>query len=72
MNAKILFSLVCFVTCFIDIHCANLTTNNRPIIGVLSQEEWKNNHSDNSFIAVTYVKYLESAGARVVIQCYLT
>ena len=67
MNAKILFSLVCFVTCFIDIHCANLNTNNRPIIGVLSQEEWKNNQSTgNSYIAASYVKFLESAGARVV------
>ena len=65
MNAKILFSLVCFITCFIDIHCLN--TNTRPIIGVLSQEEWKNNQTTgNSYIAASYVKYLESAGARVV------
>ncbi len=37
--------------------------NVRPTIGVLSQE-YKDQH--HSYIAASYVKYLESAGARVV------
>jgi len=42
--------------------------NDRPIIGILSQTEWKDDlqkHGD-SYIAASYVKYIESAGARVV------
>jgi hypothetical protein len=38
--------------------------NIRPIIGVLSQEHGRDIHE--SYIAASYVKYLESAGARVV------
>ncbi|XP_059469922.1 gamma-glutamyl hydrolase-like [Neocloeon triangulifer] len=48
------------------------SSNNRPIIGVLSQElsrslenEW-GELNYTSFIAASYVKFLESAGARVV------
>ena len=37
---------------------------NRTLIAVLSQESVKNN--GQSYIAASYVKYLESAGARVV------
>ncbi|XP_071050371.1 gamma-glutamyl hydrolase B-like isoform X2 [Onthophagus taurus] len=41
-----------------------------PIIGILSQETFSVNHlfeeEYHSFIAASYVKYLESAGARVV------
>ncbi|XP_071446441.1 gamma-glutamyl hydrolase-like isoform X2 [Hetaerina americana] len=47
------------------------TPNNRPIIGVLSQEITnplvKNKYSNyTSYIAASYVKFLEGAGARVV------
>lgn len=42
-----------------------------PIIGILSQETYSVNHlfpgiQYQSFIAASYVKHLESAGARVV------
>ncbi|XP_058795648.1 uncharacterized protein LOC131666769 [Phymastichus coffea] len=45
--------------------------NNRPIIGILSQEiskRWTKVYRDtyDSYIAASYVKYIESAGARVV------
>ncbi|CAN9506030.1 unnamed protein product [Ophioblennius macclurei] len=41
-------------------------TNDRPIIGVLAQEVNRSNPNDRSYIAASYVKFLESAGARVV------
>ena len=37
--------------------------NNRPIFGVLLQESFNNK---SQYIAASYVKFLESAGARVV------
>ncbi|GAA6107997.1 zgc:171566 [Tachysurus ichikawai] len=42
--------------------------NYRPVIGVLSQENLESDHhaKGSSYIAASYVKYLESAGARVV------
>ncbi|XP_066527797.1 zgc:171566 [Hoplias malabaricus] len=42
--------------------------NHRPIIGVLAQEKLEDDpHAQgSSYIAASYVKYLESAGARVV------
>ncbi|XP_056095281.1 gamma-glutamyl hydrolase-like [Rhinichthys klamathensis goyatoka] len=42
--------------------------NNRPIIGILSQEKLEDDpHAQgSSYIAASYVKHLESAGARVV------
>jgi len=40
----------------------NYAINNRPIIGVISQELIPN----SSYIAASYVKWLEAAGARVV------
>ncbi|XP_047504184.1 gamma-glutamyl hydrolase A-like isoform X2 [Pieris napi] len=46
--------------------------NDRPIIGVLSQEQSKHLHSKfpdenyTSYIAASYVKHVEAAGARVV------
>jgi len=46
----------------ITVNCLNIAINNRPIIGVLSQDYEDGHHS---FISSTYVKYLESAGARV-------
>ncbi|KAJ9583236.1 hypothetical protein L9F63_022426 [Diploptera punctata] len=52
------------------IHC-EAVLNDRPIIGVLSQELTDmiaDNYGDNyvSYIAASYIKHLESAGARVV------
>lgn len=48
---------------------ARSALNNRPIIGILSQET--NNYGDlikgsRSYIAASYVKFIEGAGARVV------
>ena len=40
--------------------------NNRPIVAILSQEYFDLNST--SYIAASYVKYLESAGARIVSQ----
>ncbi|XP_074134866.1 gamma-glutamyl hydrolase isoform X2 [Sminthopsis crassicaudata] len=42
--------------------------NERPVIGILAQANHKKNlkHYGNYYIAASYVKYLESAGARVV------
>lgn len=46
--------------------------NNRPIIGILSQELSRSlieafpNGTYNSYISASYVKYIESAGAQVV------
>lgn len=40
--------------------------NDRPIIGVLAQEVFQPKPNQTSYIAASYVKFLESAGARVV------
>jgi len=40
--------------------------NNRPIIAVIAQRHPKDSNESHSYIAASYVKYLESAGARVV------
>ncbi|XP_017491329.1 PREDICTED: gamma-glutamyl hydrolase-like, partial [Rhagoletis zephyria] len=44
-------------------HCANCLVNNRPVLGVLLLE---NADKSGQFIGASYVKFLESAGARVV------
>ncbi|KAI2662278.1 Gamma-glutamyl hydrolase [Labeo rohita] len=43
-----------------------IKTNERPIIGVLAQDVYDPQPQKNSYIAASYVKFLESAGARVV------
>ncbi|KAF3836219.1 hypothetical protein F7725_028777 [Dissostichus mawsoni] len=40
--------------------------NDRPIIGVLAQEVYSQKPNQTAYIAASYVKFLESAGARVV------
>ncbi|XP_026791633.3 gamma-glutamyl hydrolase isoform X1 [Pangasianodon hypophthalmus] len=40
--------------------------NDSPVIGVLAQEVYSPSPGKNAYIAASYVKYLESAGARVV------
>ncbi|XP_051531684.1 gamma-glutamyl hydrolase isoform X2 [Myxocyprinus asiaticus] len=45
---------------------AQIKTNERPIIGVLAQEVFDPQPGKNAYIAASYVKFLESAGARVV------
>ncbi|CAJ1081660.1 gamma-glutamyl hydrolase [Xyrichtys novacula] len=46
--------------------CSSVTRNDRPIIGVLAQEVRSPKPNQNSYIAASYVKFLESAGSRVV------
>ena len=43
--------------------------NNRPILGALFQEQYDKSHQ---YLATSYVKFLEMAGARVVSRYTLT
>ncbi|XP_077057686.1 gamma-glutamyl hydrolase [Siphateles boraxobius] len=43
-----------------------IKTNDRPIIGVLAQDVLHATPQRNAYIAASYVKFLESAGARVI------
>ncbi|KAF2070281.1 hypothetical protein CYY_008400 [Polysphondylium violaceum] len=52
------------VTLFLLMALAVNAQNNRPIIGILSQPSYSSQGSQ--YIAASYVKYIESAGARVV------
>ncbi|KAI4887782.1 hypothetical protein NFI96_028305 [Prochilodus magdalenae] len=45
---------------------AGFETNDSPMIGVLAQEVYQPTPGKNAYIAASYVKYLESGGARVV------
>ncbi|XP_017567937.1 gamma-glutamyl hydrolase [Pygocentrus nattereri] len=45
---------------------AGVKRNDSPVIGVLAQEVSAPTPGKNAYIAASYVKYLESAGARVV------
>ncbi|CAG2165230.1 unnamed protein product [Oppiella nova] len=38
----------------------------RPLVGILAQEYWHTGSVNQSYIAASYVKFVESAGARVV------
>ncbi|KAG7330047.1 hypothetical protein KOW79_006269 [Hemibagrus wyckioides] len=65
--------LICltFVSLFFQIISFAVVTeghqiNDFPIIGVLAQEVYSPKPGENAYIAASYVKYLESAGARVV------
>ncbi|XP_041924364.1 gamma-glutamyl hydrolase-like isoform X4 [Alosa sapidissima] len=66
------FSLALFCTIVCELSAApvqRITTDKRndwPIIGVLAQEVYKPQPKQNSYIAASYVKFLEAAGARVV------
>lgn len=46
--------------------CSSAKTNDRPIIGVLAQDLRSPKPNQIAYIAASYVKFLESAGARVV------
>ncbi|XP_029001713.1 gamma-glutamyl hydrolase isoform X2 [Betta splendens] len=46
--------------------CSSDQRNYRPIIGVLAQEVYSPKPNQTAYIAASYVKFLESAGARVV------
>lgn len=61
--------IVAFFFCF-SAHVLSIELNNEPIVGVLSQEIPPHYlpffPAHTSFIATSYVKATESAGARVV------
>ncbi|GAB6030952.1 hypothetical protein CHUAL_007776 [Chamberlinius hualienensis] len=70
------YSLIIFIS-FVCVGCLNSTairrwrsySNNRPIIGILAQESNlnpSNNSNATYYIAASYVKFVESGGARVV------
>ncbi|XP_017269574.1 gamma-glutamyl hydrolase [Kryptolebias marmoratus] len=46
--------------------CSSAARNDEPIIGVLTQEVFSPKPNQSAYIAASYVKFLESAGARVV------
>lgn len=82
MNLQNLFSLLiiqfsllsCSVSCKSNVHIVNRidepALNDRPIVGVLAQEissHLSQYFEDaNSYIAASYVKFVEGGGARVV------
>ena len=52
-----------------SVHASNSKPNNRPLIGILTQAGLEDDTfvpKDGSYIAASYVKFVESAGARVV------
>uniref|UniRef100_A0A3P8YK36 folate gamma-glutamyl hydrolase n=1 Tax=Esox lucius TaxID=8010 RepID=A0A3P8YK36_ESOLU len=63
MNTCVL--LVCFAFSSLA-SCTALKRNEKPIIGVLAQEVRTPQPQKASYIAASYVKFLEAAGARVV------
>ncbi|KAK1173881.1 gamma-glutamyl hydrolase isoform X1 [Acipenser oxyrinchus oxyrinchus] len=63
MNPLRCATLLVFCNTVLILVCNADERNDRPIIGVLAQEYQS---SGNSYIAASYVKFLESAGARVV------
>ena len=56
-----------FITFFFSL--TNSVYNDRPIIGILAMPKkstYKDLHFKKNYIAASYVKYIESMGARVV------
>uniref|UniRef100_A0A3Q1GCL2 folate gamma-glutamyl hydrolase n=1 Tax=Acanthochromis polyacanthus TaxID=80966 RepID=A0A3Q1GCL2_9TELE len=63
---RIMFLLcLCLSFSFIPFS-SSVQRNDRPIIGVLAQEVFLPKPNQTSYIAASYVKFLEAAGARVV------
>jgi len=67
--------LVLILLCLVNISCRALqaeitrwdsATNERPIIGILAQEYWDTDDPDDSYIAASYVKFVEAGGVQVV------
>ncbi|KAM9713210.1 gamma-glutamyl hydrolase [Menidia menidia] len=46
--------------------CVSADRNDRPVIGVLAQEVYEPKPNQSAYIAASYVKFVEAAGARVV------
>lgn len=63
-----MWSLLISVVAFANIFCAE-SVNNYPIIGIMTQPSTQTEgdcNGDCLYLAASYVKYIESAGARVV------
>ncbi|KAK5849976.1 hypothetical protein PBY51_014267 [Eleginops maclovinus] len=64
------FRIMIFFLLFVCPMClpfySSAKRNDRPIIGVLAQEVYSQKPNQTAYIAASYVKFLESAGARVV------
>ncbi|XP_054915372.1 gamma-glutamyl hydrolase [Poeciliopsis prolifica] len=61
-----MFTLVLFISLINLQFCSSTDRNDKPIIGVLAQEVFSPNPNQTAYIAASYVKFLEAAGARVV------
>ncbi|XP_028170227.1 gamma-glutamyl hydrolase A-like [Ostrinia furnacalis] len=72
LELVLVLSIACFLHCGGAAIVRDVVTNDRPIIGVLAQEQSYYLHGKypeenyTSYIAASYVKDVESAGARVV------
>ncbi|KAK2859715.1 hypothetical protein Q5P01_004335 [Channa striata] len=60
-----MFWLFVFLSC-LPPHSSALRRNDKPIIGVLAQDVFSPKPNKTAYVAASYVKFLESAGARVV------
>ncbi|KAJ3611627.1 hypothetical protein NHX12_021642 [Muraenolepis orangiensis] len=67
-----MFLLLCCVSAFVSVSGISLSRNDAPVIGILAQGVYpgvlpqQTPSNLTSFIVASYVKFLESAGARVV------
>lgn len=61
-----MFTLFLFITLINIPFCSSADRNDEPIIGVLAQEVFSPKPNQTAYIAASYVKFLEAAGARVV------
>uniref|UniRef100_W5LDG2 folate gamma-glutamyl hydrolase n=2 Tax=Astyanax mexicanus TaxID=7994 RepID=W5LDG2_ASTMX len=65
-----MYGVLCFWVLLQAVSSADIPTgvktNDSPVIGVLAQEVYAAPSGKNAYIAASYVKYLESAGAKVV------
>ncbi|KAM4718690.1 gamma-glutamyl hydrolase isoform 2-T2 [Anableps anableps] len=61
-----MFLLLLFISPLNFPFCSPAERNDEPIIGVLAQEVFSPKPNQTAYIAASYVKFLEAAGARVV------
>lgn len=61
-----MFILFLFISLINLPFCSSADRNDEPIIGVLAQEVFSPKPNQTAYIAASYVKFLEAAGARVV------
>merc|ERR1712216_174378 len=71
MDRQLLVNILRLALLFASLRCASPAPNNRPIVGVLSMPTASVHNANltgygTSFIAASYIKWVESAGARVL------